>query len=333
MVSRLLYAPRMKNLASTILLTSLLAAATAHAEGSSSLLDPTLRSATAAAPVVGGTTVPEGKWPDAVAVLARNAMCTGTLIAPDVVLTAGHCIETDPVEVIVGSVELTDTSAGTAIAVKKAIAYPDWEHAFDVGVLVLDHPASVAPRAVASACTAKHLVAGAKVRVVGFGLTRKDGMGDNTRLHQALLPVVDSSCTHNPACEPAVAPNGEFTAGGGGVDACFGDSGGPIYLESGHDAALIGVVSRGDGATAEPCGDGGVYVRADAVVSWIEKVTGRTLTRSTCDGPADAPADAEMAEDTGGCSAGRNAVGAGALLGLLVLALLAAPRRTPMSFD
>ena len=97
--------------------------------------------------------------------------------------------------------------------------------------------------------------------------------------------------------------------------------------------ALIGVVSRGEPVAEEPCGAGGVYVRADAVVPWIEKVTGRKLTRSTCDEPADGPGDGELAEDAGGCSAASNAVGAGALLGLLVLALLAAPRRTPMSFD
>jgi uncharacterized protein (TIGR03382 family) len=324
----------MKHLASTILFTSLLATATAHAERStSSTLDPLLGSATAAAPVVGGTTVKPGDWPDAVAVVARDALCTGTLIAPDVVLTAGHCIETDPVEVIIGSVDL-GKDGGTAIRVKKAIAYPDWQHAYDVGVLVLESHATVMPRAIASACTAKeHLVRGAKVRVVGFGLTRKDGTGDNTRLHQALLPVDDASCTDDPACEPAVAPDGEFTAGGGGVDACFGDSGGPIYVDTTHGASLIGVVSRGEPVAEEPCGGGGVYVRADAVVPWIEKVTGRTLTRSACDEPADGPGDGELAEDAGGCSATSNAVGAGALLGLLVLALLAAPRRTPMSFD
>jgi secreted trypsin-like serine protease len=325
----------MKHLASTILFTSILGtAALAHAEASTnSTLVPVAPVAGDDAPVVGGTTVPPGAWPDVVAVLARDAMCSGTLIAPDVVLTAGHCIDTDPVEVVVGSVDLAKPD-GTAIRVKKAIAYPDWEHTYDVGVLVLEDDAPAAPRAIARACTAKeHLVSGAKVRVVGFGLTRKDGTGDNTRLHQALLPVDDASCTQDPACETAVAPDGEFTAGGGGVDACFGDSGGPIYVTTTHGPALIGVVSRGGTEVGEPCGGGGVYVRADAVVPWIEKVTGKKLTRSHCDAPADGPADGEIPGEAGGCSAGRNAVGGGALLGLLVLALLAAPRRTPMSFD
>lgn len=288
-------------------------------------------------PVVGGTTVPAGEWPDAVAVLASDAMCTGTLIAPDVVLTAGHCIETHPVEVIVGSVELTKPG-GMAIKVKSATAYPKWESTYDVGVLVLDHAAPVAPRAVASACSVKeHLTAGAKVRVVGFGLTTQDGTGMNTRLHQAMLPVVDAMCTQDSACQPSVAPGGEFTAGGGGVDACFGDSGGPIYLDTAHGAALVGVVSRGEAVIGAPCGGGGVYVRADAVVPWIEKTTGRKLTRSTCDAPADGEgdgSDAPAADDAGGCSATRGVVGGGALLGLVVLAVLCAvPRRESIGVD
>ena len=289
------------------------------------------------APVVGGTAVPAGEWPDTVAVLASNAMCSGTLIAPDVVLTAGHCIDTHPKVVVVGSVDLAKPG-GTAIAVKSATAYPRWQSSYDVGVLVLEHPAPAHPRAIASRCSIKeHLTAGEKVHVVGFGLTTLSGEGTNTRLHEAMIPVLDASCTQDSACQPSVAPGGEFTAGGSGVDACFGDSGGPIYMDTKGGAALVGVVSRGEALIGEPCGGGGVYVRADAVASWIEKTTGRKLMRSTCDEPADDDGSdaADEMTDGGGCSAGREAVGGGALLGLIVLAVLCALplRRTPIAPD
>src|SRR5512138_3522047 len=55
---------------------------------------------TGPAPIVGGSEVPAGKWPDAVAVLGAQGSCTGTLIAPTVVLTAGHCAEANPTRVI-----------------------------------------------------------------------------------------------------------------------------------------------------------------------------------------------------------------------------------------
>src|SRR3569623_1726204 len=258
-------------------------------------------------PVVGGTAVPAGEWPDTVAVLASNAMCSGTLIAPDVVLTAGHCIDTHPTLVVVGSIDLSKP-AGTAIAVKSATAYPRWQSSYDGGVLVLEHPAPAPPRAIASRCSIKeHLVAGEKVHVVGFGLTTLSGEGTNTRLHEAMIPDVDAMCTQDSACQPAVAPGGEFPAGGLGVDACFGDSGGPIYMDTKGGPALIGVVSRGEALIGAPCGGGGVYVRADAVALWIEKTTGRKLTRSACDEPADGEGSAAADEmrASGGCSAGR----------------------------
>ena len=270
--------------------------------------------------VVGGTTVAKGAFPDAVAVLAPTAACTGTLIAPDVVLTAGHCIEVDPVEVILDTTDYTGTG-GEVIRVKSATAYPGWENAYDVGVLVLEHASKVAPRAIASACTAKALVAGAKVEVVGFGLTTQAGTGDNSVLHKAALTVTDPTCTGSLDCVRKLAPTGEFVAGGAGKDACFGDSGGPIYLGD----ALIGVVSRGLATATKPCGGGGIFVRADAVAPWIEKTTKRKLIGAACPGKTDDTDDeADAMSDTGGCSAGGDV---GLPLGLLGLALVRRRRR------
>src|SRR5450755_777674 len=160
-------------------------------------------------PVVGGTTVPAGAYPDVALVVAPMALCTGTLIAPDVVLTAGHCIDTNPKEVLLGSVDY-NAPDGEVIPVKSATAYPSWQTQFDVGVLVLDHASKAKPRPIAAACTAKDLKAGASVTLVGFGLTTSAGTGDNTKLHEVALTVTDPSCADDPSCAAAVAPNAEF---------------------------------------------------------------------------------------------------------------------------
>jgi secreted trypsin-like serine protease len=277
--------------------------------------------------IVGGTLAAPHAWPDAVAVLAPTAACTGTLIAPDVVLTAGHCIETAPRLVVVDSVDY-GAAGGEVIAVTSAIAYPDWQDHYDVGVLILAHPAKAPPRAIARGCqVTRGLVDGAAVHLVGFGLTTRSGKGDNSRLHEADVPVRDAQCAGG-GCAPAINPGGEFVAGGHGADSCFGDSGGPVYLPTVHGPALIGVVSRGLKVGGLPCGGGGIYVRADQVVPWIEHVTGRKVGRARCDGATDdaqATDASAMAEpEVGGCAVGGGAAGGG----LVVIAgLIAAATR------
>lgn len=270
--------------------------------------------------VVGGSLAPPGKWPDVVAVLAKTAACSGTLIAPDVVLTAGHCIEPGPVEVVVDSVDYADRSQGVRVPVKWARAYPLWDRRYDIGVVMLEHPAPGAARKVAAACTARErLVAGAQLRVVGFGLATRDASDRNTRLREATVPVIDASCTMDLACEPSIAPHGEFIAGGAGSDACFGDSGGPIFVDDGHGPAVIGVVSRGVALPGAPCGNGGVYVRVDKVVSWIQSVTGIKVARTSCEGPADQPDREPDSAGSGGCATGGQSSGfVVAALGLLL---------------
>jgi len=256
------------------------------------------------APVVGGTDVEPGAFPDVVAIVgADGSLCSGTLLAADLVLTAGHCIGGDPIEVIVGSVDLAKPD-GDRRRAQWARAYPSWETTYDVGLVMLEDPVAAKPRAIAQSCTSRdRFKPGLPLQLVGFGLTTQEGTGDNTRLRQAMVPLVDPACTTDPTCASAVAPNGEFIAGGQGVDACFGDSGGPVYIETGRGLALLGVVSRGLASSALPCGEGGVFVRADKVVAWIERVSGRKVERGACDAPADA-AGGEV--DIGGC----NAVGA-----------------------
>src|SRR3954451_15847164 len=98
---------------------------------------PTLLGAQAfaEAPVIGGSAAPAGKWPDAVAVLYGGQQeCTGTLIAPNVVITAGHCVLGGaPDSVLIGASALSRSSEGERITVVKAFDYPSSQTSIDVG--------------------------------------------------------------------------------------------------------------------------------------------------------------------------------------------------------
>ncbi|MEO8703994.1 MAG: trypsin-like serine protease [Kofleriaceae bacterium] len=279
-----------------------------------------------AAPVVGGTRVPIGKWRDVVLVINESSTCSGTLIAPDIVLTAGHCVDAKPIEVLTDTIDYA-RPGGDRIAVKWARAYPNWEHRYDVGVLMLEHVARGHGRTVASACTINAALEepNASVHVVGFGLASSSGDDENSALREADLPVIDPFCAMDVACEPSVAPHGEFIAGGRGTDSCFGDSGGPVYLETPDGPALAGVVSRGLALPGAPCGNGGVYVRADKVVAWVQSITHARLTRTSCGGRADDGGTGEA--EGGGCSSGGS--GAGLVIGLGIFAVGATSRRRP----
>ena len=319
MARRLLRTPRMQRLTSVLVLLVLALLSTVASANEDR--------------IVGGSQVPRGRWPDVVAVLLPGGACTGTLIAPDVVLTAGHCIAGNPYEVVIDTIDY-GRAGGERIRVAWARAYPNWEQRYDIGVLVLDRPATHAkPRVVTSACTARALLeTGRRVQIVGFGLASIETLDTNTRLHQATVPITDPTCTLDPACNPSVSPHGEFMAGGHGADSCFGDSGGPVYIdtEDGHGHALVGVVSRGLALPAAPCGNGGVYVRVDKVISWIQSVTGRTLDRTTCRGRDDATdGDDDNDNTTMGCSAAGTGAGiAAAIICLLCAWLLARRDRT-----
>src|SRR5881392_979266 len=147
----------------------------------------------ATAPVVGGSQVPAGEWPDAVAVLGTSGTCSGTLVAPDVVLTAGHCATIEPTHVVVGATSYTQ--GGARVAVVRAVAYPDWQTSYDVAAIVLAAPiADIAPRALATSCTFDGFARGSAVHLVGYGVTDASGAGDNTLLREAMANVIDPDC-------------------------------------------------------------------------------------------------------------------------------------------
>jgi endonuclease G len=268
--------------------------------------------------------VPPGKWPDAVAVLGPQGSCTGTLIAPDVVLTAGHCAATNPTRVIANTTNY-NVSGGTTMNVKSITAYPGWETSYDVAVIVLTQPiVGVTPRPIGTACSFDDFHRDTQIRLVGFGLTDDAGQGNNTQLNEAMAPVIDPDCSDGAGCVASVAPGGEFIAGGSGTDSCFGDSGGPVYLETARGTVVIGAVSRGLDGSATPCGGGGIYVRTDKIVEWIETTTGRTISKDSCGDGSDRTGDEDSIDPgstIGGCATASGGAGRGAGIGGLAIVL------------
>lgn len=261
------------------------------------------------AKVVGGEQAASGAYPDAVGIVFYDAIvgCTGTLIAPNVVVTAAHCIEDGTTTgVLIGSTDWWSLE-GEAIDVIGQWMHPSYSwwgelEGRDIAVLLLESDSTYTPRQMAIGCASGAVEDGMGASIVGYG--RTDAEGDdrsNTKLNHAETLIRDTDCSEDvldgieTGCIADIRPGGEIIAGGrldldgdgasdGAVDACFGDSGGPLYAQTPYGELLVGVTSRSmDGVDYDyPCRDGGIWVRPDAVLDWIEESTGVTIEPPTC---------------------------------------------------
>lgn len=241
------------------------------------------------APVIGGGDAPYGKWPDVAAVnFSGSPECTGTLIAPTVVITAGHCVDPTLDSVLIGTDSLINKDKGEIIRVMKMIEYPNSQRTMDISVLVLEKASTREPRKIASGWASLDIKNGASVNIVGYGAVDRAGPVDFdhdeqyvNELQEATTTITDADCTINKdnGCVAAVMPRGELGAGGMGIDTCPGDSGGPLYLPTDYGTFLAGVTSRSYDDATYWCSEGGIYVRPDKVTDWIEEVTGVAIAR------------------------------------------------------
>ncbi len=230
--------------------------------------------------VVGGHPASAGKWPDVVAIYVGTIpFCTGVLVAPTVVLTAGHCNTSGIMEVLVGAETLADGNSGERIAVSRRIEYPDWDNTFDVLVLVLARPSTRPPRKLASGWAGTYVADGAQVQVVGFGAIDPQGTTFLDELQEATTVVTDASCLRASGCNLDARPAGELGAGGMGIDSCSGDSGGPLYVTGPLGTFVAGLTSRSYDNSTLPCSEGGIYTRADRIADWIEREAGVPIGR------------------------------------------------------
>jgi endonuclease G len=285
-------------------------------------------------PVVGGQPVAAGDWaPTALVWAGGDPFCTGVLVAPDVVLTAGHC-NSAATHVSVGLVDLGAVEGRTRVVAKEA--HPSWLTTLDVAVLLLAEPVDLAPAALAPTPAD-----GDPVHIVGWGATDAQGDVYPDTLMAAAATVWDADCSQpDQGCMPAVQPGGELVAGGEGVDSCSGDSGGPLYAGTPDAPLLVGITSRGVDSDGPPCGDGGIYVRADAAMAWAEPTAAALRAADTSAPAADTGGTQQPPVDplhggqfTGGFGCGhvpgggRGPAGLLAALGALLLRACRARRR------
>jgi V8-like Glu-specific endopeptidase len=275
-------------------------------------------------PVFGGTVVEPGDFELVVAITTPSSFCTGTLIAPRVVLTAAHCLDDDPPVASVTVQRGTDISRDDveSLPVERVDVHPCHGSkcvpgdGFDVGYVLLadavDPPdASGFPQPVVDQDEYdRYVKLGAKVTVVGYG---EDPSGSDGVKQRVEIEITNFSETGR-----------EFDAGGNGSDSCNGDSGGPAFVEiKGGVLRLAGIVSRG-----YTCGEGGVYVNPLPTLCWVRSRVGVELLPPGCPYCECVNLDPERGEP--GCGCKQEPLGPPILLMLVGLGVVS--RRRIQSF-
>jgi secreted trypsin-like serine protease len=249
-----------------------------------------LPTATSAAPrarasIVGGGRADPAQWPFAVAIFRKGHMhCSGSVIGPTKVLTAGHCVDGFNLanfQVIIGRPTLRDASVGQAIPVASGRVHPDFEQTglHDVAVLNLAQPTSVTPVALA---TPEQNVAttgvGAQMRVAGYGAINPFGSKLSGFLKATIEQArADSRCL-KAYTRDLFAPESMICALGAlkkkpgrfkiHTSACSGDSGGPLVADTATGPVEVGTVSFGGALCGLPAAPT-VYSRVSSSLAFI----------------------------------------------------------------
>ena len=200
------------------------------------------------------------------------AGCSGTLIAPAVVMTAAHCAyETtkhgnllgiappSAFAVRVGSRDVSNAALGVSAHVVAVLPQPyyrwDGNHHFhDVALLALDRPLAQPPAALAE----QRPGAGKPLLIAGYGRSSTRDRSGPSELRVGQIDAAAPATCHlisegfNPSwlfCGRA-ASDGLLVPGG---TACFGDSGGPAFASENTAGNVVveGVISYGSGVDCE----------------------------------------------------------------------------------
>ena len=243
--------------------------------------------------IVGGTETTLCQYPSTVAILEADAspvMCSGTLVHPEVVTLAAHCIIPERPIIAVGFGEQGQDFPGPAreVAVVDCVPHPLYDQVGhpDIAYCILDEPVTDVPIVpILAGCETDVLQPGSNVVIVGFGASWGSVDDEGNVIGEGVGPkrwIVQTVDDLTPELDEV-----HLVGGNGSQSACFGDSGGPAFVQMPDETwRVFGAGSRlydpgGFPPPIEPdnvCGIGATYGYLSTRLNWLESETGRDVT-------------------------------------------------------
>lgn len=233
--------------------------------------------------VVGGQNAQPGTFPWMAYVLDVRGndagQCSGTVVAPNLILTAGHCAENmqtgvlneaSGYQVVTGNVDWNAPDAERQVSgVTRVIVCPCLDRRTDIGDVALLQLSS--PTSAPAVTLASSPRGGTMALLAGWGRTYYNQQALGERLQWAPTVVQNpkrceqEAPPYSPASQICVMDTPTRRTG-----VCEGDSGGPLLLP--EPSAVGGMVQigvadhvYGECATTSPS----VFTRADAISAWV----------------------------------------------------------------
>lgn len=193
-----------------------------------------------------------------------DQICTGVIIAPHFILTAGHCADGIEKGVIYFGLVATKKTAKAIYKITKVTLHPRYcesclmadgllNNGNDLSIVEFDKdlPEGYEPIKFSDVASIKP---DAKVFLAGYGSTEKKQY-DVLKVTDVLVKQIADT---------------EFKTIENKSGSCDGDSGGPAFLLTEEKLTLAGITSRGD----SDCHKHGIYTIPETHADWITEVVG-----------------------------------------------------------
>ena len=230
--------------------------------------------------IIGGSTAAANAWPWSVTIyFGGQLQCGGSLIAPEWVLSVGHCLSHQP-----GSSYSVQLNTGTMVPASTVVFNPNFAYDgpitghSDVGLIRLAYPVTIGPGVNFIRPAVNGDAPGTNAVAIGWGYTDHFRKDLPSSLQQVTLPIVPSaSCSAVNPARSTVYPD-ELCAGyqDGSKGICFGDSGSALMVQRASGTwEHVGMPSVVESLTISIfptyCISYAVFSRTTAMVNWIRQ--------------------------------------------------------------